>query len=95
MIIKRLDVHNIIAVVSLYKLKNINGNMATMTISYDGRNKVAQNVVALIRSLGDVFHISQSGQEVKDQDWTAEEEREAFLCTSRMNMARWLAENKI
>lgn len=56
---------------------------------------MAQNVVALIRSLGDVFHISQSGQEVKDQDWTAEEEREAFLCTSRMNMARWLAENKI
>ena len=66
-----------------------------MTISYDGRSKVAQNVVALIRSLGDVFHISQPSQEVKGQEWSAEEEREAFLCTSRMNMARWLAENKI
>lgn len=32
--------------------------MATLTITYDGRSKVAQNVVALIRSLSDVFHIT-------------------------------------
>lgn len=69
--------------------------MATMTISYDGRSKVAQNVVALIRSLGDVFHISQINEETDDREWTAEEEREAFLYTSKMNTARWLAENKI
>ena len=68
--------------------------MATMTISYDGRSKVAQNVVALIRSLGDVFHISQINEETDDREWTAEEEREAFLYTSKMNTARWLAENK-
>lgn len=66
-----------------------------MTISYDGRSKVAQNVVALIRSLGDVFHISQLDEEVKDHEWTAEEEREAFLYTSKMNTARWLAKNEI
>lgn len=69
--------------------------MATMTISYDGRSKVAQNVVALIRSLGDVFHISQINEETDDREWTAEEEGEAFLYTSKMNTARWLAENKI
>lgn len=69
--------------------------MATMTISYDGRSKVAQNVVALIRSLGDVFHISQINEETDDREWTAEEEREAFLYTSKMNTAHWLAENKI
>ena len=33
--------------------------MATITISYDGRSRVAQNVVELIRSLGDVFHIAE------------------------------------
>lgn len=69
--------------------------MATLTISYDGRSKVAQSVVALIRSLGNVFHISQSQEETKNREWTAEEERQAFLCTSRNNMARWLSENKI
>ena len=68
--------------------------MATMTISYDGRNRVAQNVVELIRSL-DVFHISEPKENEEEREWTAEEEREAFLCTSRMNMARWLAENKL
>ena len=69
--------------------------MATMTISYDGRSKVAQNVVALIRSLGDMFHITQLNEETDDREWTAEEEREAFLYTSKTNTARWLAENKI
>ena len=64
--------------------------MATMTISYDGRSKVAQNVVALIRSLGDVFHISTEGPKTVDCEWTAEEERESFLYTSKMNTARWL-----
>ena len=62
--------------------------MATLTITYDGRSKVAQSVVALIRSLGNVFHISQSQEEAKDREWTAEEERQAFLCTSKNNMAR-------
>ena len=72
-----------------------------MTITYDGRSKVAQNVVALIRSLGDVFHISveQSNTatpiQTVDREWTAEEEREAFLYTSKMNTARWLAKNEI
>lgn len=82
-----------------------------MTISYDGRSRVARNVVELIRSL-DVFHISEPPkgnrtslgndkyrEEAKDTDeereWTAAEEREAFLCTSRMNAARWMADNKI
>lgn len=60
-----------------------------MTITYDGRNKVAQSVVALIRSL-DVFHISNPKE--KEHEWTAEEEREAFLCTSKTNMARILAD---
>ena len=69
--------------------------MATMTISYDGRSKVAQNVVALIRSLGDVFHISAEQPKTADSEWTAEEEREAFLYTSKMNTARWLAKNEI
>ena len=57
--------------------------MATLTITYDGRSKVAQS------------HISQSQEEAKDREWTAEEERQAFLCTSKNNMARWLNENKI
>ena len=57
-----------------------------MTITYDGRSKVAQSVVALIRSL-DVFHIS-TPKEKEEREWTAEEEREAFLCTSRKNMSR-------
>ena len=77
-------------------------NMATMTITYDGRSKVAQSVVALIRSLGDVFHISaeqpktaRTALRSEDLEWTAEEEREAFLYTSKMNTARWLAKNEI
>ena len=69
--------------------------MATLTISYDGRNRTARNVVELIRSLGDVFHITDEQPMETDREWTASEEREAFLCTSRMNMARWMAENKI
>ena len=69
--------------------------MATMTITYDGRSRVAQNVVELIRSLGDVFHITAEQPKASDREWTAEEEREAFLCTSRMNAARWMADNKI
>ncbi|MCR5425113.1 MAG: hypothetical protein K6E93_10220 [Bacteroidales bacterium] len=69
--------------------------MATMTISYDGRSKVAQNVVALIRSLGDVFHISTEQSKTDNYEWTAEEEREAFLYTSKMNTARWLEKNEI
>ena len=69
--------------------------MATMTIYYDGRSKVAQNVVALIRSLGDVFHISMEQPKTTDREWTAEEEREAFLYTSKINTARWLAKNEI
>ena len=68
---------------------------ATMTISYDGRNRTARNVVELIRSLGDVFHITDEQPIKTDREWTATEEREAFLCTSRMNMARWMAENKL
>ena len=62
--------------------------MTTMTISYDGRSRVAQNVVALIRSLGDVFHITTEQSKEEYREWTAAEEREAFLCTSRMNMSR-------
>ena len=69
--------------------------MATMTISYDGRNRTARNVVELIRSLGDVFHITDEQPIKTDREWTATEEREAFLCTSRMNMARWMTENKL
>ena len=65
-----------------------------MTISYDGRNRVARNVVELIRSL-DVFHISESKDKEEESEWTAAEEREAFLCTSRINTARWMADNKI
>lgn len=68
--------------------------MATLTISYDGRNKLARSVVDFIRTL-DVFHISEPKEKEEDREWTAAEEREAFLCTSRMNMARWMAENKI
>ena len=64
--------------------------MTTMTISYDGRSRVAQNVVALIRSLGDVFHITTEQPKEEYREWTAAEEREAFLCTSRMNMSRCL-----
>lgn len=69
--------------------------MATMTISYDGRSQVAQNVVALIRSLGDVFHITTEQPKEEYQEWTAAEEREAFLCTSRMNAARWIEKNEL
>lgn len=65
-----------------------------MTISYDGCSRVAQNVVELIRSL-DVFRISEPKENEESREWTAEEEREAFLCTSRMNMARWMVENKL
>ena len=37
----------------------------------------------------------QINEETDDREWTAEEEREAFLYTSKMNTAHWLAENKI
>ena len=69
--------------------------MTTMTISYDGRSRVAQNVVALIRSLGDVFHITAEQPKEEFREWTAAEEREAFLYTSRMNAARWMAKNEL
>ena len=69
--------------------------MATITLEYDGGSKVAQNVVALIRSLGDVFHISMEEPKSADHEWTAEEEREAFLYTSKMNATRWLAKNEM
>ena len=45
-----------VGVIKLEILKQI--TMATMTISYDGRNKVARSVVDFIRSL-DVFTVSE------------------------------------
>lgn len=66
-----------------------------MTISYDGHNRTARTVVELIRSLGDVFLITAEQPKESDREWTAAEEREAFLCTSKMNAARWMAKNEI
>lgn len=64
-----------------------------MTISYDARNKTARSIVEMLRSL-DIFHVTEQPKE-EEREWTAAEEREAFLFTSRMNMARLMADNKL
>jgi hypothetical protein len=80
--------HTILCAALRYKGKDFI-TMATLTITYDGRNKVARNVVELIRSL-DVFHISKP--QTDETEWTAEQEREAFLYTSKMNAANIFAD---
>lgn len=47
--------------------------MATITISYDGRNKIAKSVVELIRSL-DVFKVLETKSEEKDPSLLTKEE---------------------
>ena len=63
--------------------------MATLTLHYDERNKTARCIVEMLRSL-DLFQVSSS--KVEEREWTAEEEREAFLCTSKKNAARIFAD---
>ena len=47
--------------------------MATITISYDGRNKIAKSVVELIRSL-EVFKVLETKSEEKDPSLLTKEE---------------------
>ena len=47
--------------------------MATITLEYDGRNKIAKSVVELIRSL-DVFKVLESKGEKKDPTLLTKEE---------------------
>ena len=47
--------------------------MATITITYDGRNKIAKSVVELIRSL-EVFKVLETKSEEKDPSLLTKEE---------------------
>ena len=58
--------------------------MATMTISYDGRNKVARSVVDFIRSL-DVFTITEQPATKGSYQLSQEDIRvETFASSSEM-----------
>lgn len=55
--------------------------MTTMTISYDEKNA---KILELIRKLLAAGGITYPAWE----EWTEDEERQAFLCTSRNNAAK-------
>lgn len=60
--------------------------MCTITLSYNADNQLANKLIDVIRESG-VFVITQETEE----EWTAKEEREAFLYTSRINASNMFA----
>lgn len=62
--------------------------MSTVTLTFNPNDTFAQSVLEMIRKSG-VFEVSQTTQ-VSD-DWTEDEEREAFLHTSKVNASKMFA----
>jgi hypothetical protein len=62
--------------------------MTTMTISYDEKNV---QIIDLIRKLIAAGAITYPEWE----EWTEEEEKQAFLCTSRANAAKMFSKHLI
>lgn len=60
--------------------------MCTITLSYNANNTLASKLIDVIRESG-VFEISQDHNE----EWSKEDEREAFLHTSRVNASKMFA----
>ena len=58
--------------------------MTTLTINYDETNVEVLNLIKLLLAAGVTAVPS-------DEDWTEEEEKEAFLCTSKANASRMFA----
>ena len=58
--------------------------MTTITINYDETNVEILNLIKLLLAAGVTAVPS-------DEDWTEEEEKEAFLCTSKANASRMFA----
>ena len=58
--------------------------MTTLTINYDETNVEVLNLIKLLLAAGVTAVLS-------DEDWTEEEEKEAFLCTSKANASRMFA----
>ena len=64
--------------------------MATITLTYDARNGMARRIVAKIKALS-IFKVNDTCVSKKN---THDEEKEAFILTSRHNAAKIFA-NKI
>lgn len=62
--------------------------MSTVTLTFNPNNSFAQSVLEMIRKSG-VFEVSQTMP--VNEDWTADEEREAFLHTSKVNASKMFA----
>jgi hypothetical protein len=67
--------------------------MATVTLSFDERNPLANKTMDYILSLG-LFFASSSNRNSEgkiERELTPEEEKEAFLYTSKINSAKMMA----
>lgn len=63
--------------------------MSTVTLTFDSNSSFAQSVLEMIRKSG-AFEVS-SEQILPDEEWTEDEEREAFLQTSKVNASKMFA----
>jgi len=62
--------------------------MSTVTLTYNSQDSFAQSVLEMIRKSG-VFEMSD--EMPVQEEWTQEEEREAFLHTSKVNASQMFA----
>lgn len=62
--------------------------MATITLTYDARNSMARRIVAKLKALN-VFKVSDTCVPKEDSH---NEEKEAFILTSRHNAAKIFAD---
>ena len=58
--------------------------METITLQYDANNTQVQSILAMLRSIG-LFKVSES---TPSEEMTEEQEKEAFLYTSRVNASK-------
>jgi len=57
---------------------------ATISMTYNVNNVAATNMLRMLFAFG-FFQLKE------DREWSKEEEKEAFLCTSRLNSANILS----
>lgn len=62
--------------------------MSTVTLTFNPNDSFAQSVLEMIRKSG-AFEVSQTVR--VNEDWSEDEEREAFLHTSKINASKMFA----
>lgn len=64
--------------------------METITLQYDGNNAQAQSIITMLRNIG-LFKVCEKSKSAST-DLTEEQEKEAFLLTSKVNASKIFAQ---